>query len=121
MPSAFSESHQPIPFSVLRDGLRAVVGAKVPPITLRQFAVMLCLENADAPLGTEDLATDLNLQKPTITRICDRLQPLGYISRVVNPADARMRLIELMPKGRTLLEGFHTGMTAASTKSKPTK
>ncbi len=87
-------------------GFLAVVGKNTPPITLRQFAVLLLLETAPRPLGVGEIAARTKLFKHAITRACDRLEQLGYINRAVNPGDERMRLVTLEPAGHKVLAQF---------------
>ena len=94
----------------LLKSFKAVVGRSIAPITLRQFAMLVLLEQTKGPLGVDDIALELDLYKHAITRTCDRMSSMGYISRTVNPADNRMRLIEIKPKGRDLLMAFHAGV-----------
>lgn len=52
-----------------------------------------------------DLAGELAVSAPTITRQLERLEQRGLLSRAVDPADRRRVLVELTEAGRRLLAG----------------
>lgn len=57
------------------------------------------------PNGTRisDLAAQAQVTKQTATALIDRLEQSGYVERVVDPTDARARLVRLAPRGRELI------------------
>ena len=54
------------------------------------------------PDGTRisDLADQAQVAKQTATALIDRLEGAGYVERVADPADARVRLVRIGPRGR---------------------
>lgn len=54
------------------------------------------------PAGTRisDLAEQAQVAKQTATALVDRLERAGYVERVADPTDARVRLVRLGPRGR---------------------
>lgn len=118
MTEANVAASEPPSFEMLFRSLQTVVGRTMSPITLRQFAMLVLLEHTGGPIGVDEIAGHLDLYKHAITRICDRMSSMGYISRTINPADNRLRLIEIKPKGRSLLTAFTTGSWPATTRTK---
>jgi MarR family transcriptional regulator, 2-MHQ and catechol-resistance regulon repressor len=54
------------------------------------------------PLGLNDLAAGLFLDKSTASRVVDVLEAKGYVERRVNPRDRRALLLEATKPGRDL-------------------
>lgn len=54
------------------------------------------------PDGTRisDLADQAQVAKQTATALIDRLERAGYVERVADPTDARVRLVRIGPRGR---------------------
>lgn len=54
------------------------------------------------PEGTRisDLADQAQVAKQTATALIDRLERAGYVERVGDPTDARVRLVRIGPRGR---------------------
>ncbi|GLW06379.1 MarR family transcriptional regulator [Microtetraspora sp. NBRC 13810] len=78
---------------------RAVAGY---PITSQQYAVLRSLEGG--PRRMTDLAEEHAVQLPTMTVQINRLEDPGLVARGTDPADARVRTVELTAEGRTRLE-----------------
>ena len=57
------------------------------------------------PHGTRlgDLAEQAQVSKQTATALVDRLEAAGYVERVVDPSDARARLVRIAPRGQGLI------------------
>lgn len=57
------------------------------------------------PNGTRlsDLAEQAQVAKQTATALVDRLERAGYVERVVDPADARARLVRIATKGKKVV------------------
>ena len=57
------------------------------------------------PNGTRlgDLAEQAQVSKQTATALVDRLEAAGYVERVVDPSDARARLVRIAPRGQGLI------------------
>lgn len=67
-----------------------LVRGETPDLSMRQMAVMLMVYNSDTLFSVKDLAKELNLSKPAVTRALDRLDELNFAHRHVNPNDRRM-------------------------------
>jgi DNA-binding MarR family transcriptional regulator len=54
-------------------------------------------------LHASDLADRLRVSRQAVAQAITALERHGYVTRVPDPADARARIIELMPRGRQAL------------------
>ncbi|WP_431901689.1 MarR family winged helix-turn-helix transcriptional regulator [Nonomuraea sp. bgisy101] len=77
---------------------RAVAGQ---PITSQQYSVLGSLENG--PRRMTELAEEHAVQLPTMTVQINRLEDPGLVARGIDPADARVRTVELTEEGRARL------------------
>ncbi len=46
-------------------------------------------------------------RQPDTTRLIDRLESLGYVSRIASDSDARKRMVTITPKGSQVLAALH--------------
>jgi DNA-binding MarR family transcriptional regulator len=78
--------------------IEAVQAAGYPELTLAQGRIAARI----GPNGTRlsELAEQAQVAKQTATALVDRLERAGYVERVVDPADARARLVRFAPKGK---------------------
>jgi len=72
--------------------------------TVRQLAVMVCCKKL--PATVRDLAAELNVSRPVISRVADRLEELKFIRRIDDPEDRRSVLIELTAHGRKFIDSL---------------
>ncbi len=81
--------------------LEAIHAAGHTDITMAQARVAA----RTGPNGTRltDLAQQAQIAKQTATALVDRLEQGGYVERVVDPADARSRIVRIADRGRELL------------------
>ncbi|MEV8638391.1 MarR family transcriptional regulator [Streptosporangium sp. NPDC051023] len=77
---------------------RAVAGQ---PLTSQQYAVLGSLEGG--PRRMTELAEEHGVQLPTMTVQINRLEEPGLVARGADPADARVRTVELTDEGRARL------------------
>ncbi|WP_169569538.1 MarR family transcriptional regulator [Sneathiella limimaris] len=70
------------------------------------FDVLATLRRAGKPyaLSPGDLIKSTMVTSGTMTNRIDQLEKAGLVKRVVNPADARSRMISLTEKGFTLID-----------------
>jgi len=73
--------------------------------TLRQLGVMVCCKKS--PTTVRDLAAELNVSRPVISRVADRLEELKFIRRIDDPDDRRSVLIELTQAGKRFIDGMN--------------
>ncbi|MCU1437993.1 MAG: MarR family transcriptional regulator [Naasia sp.] len=70
-------------------------------LTHPQYLVMLALW-ARSPRTVRDLADTLFLESATLTPLLRRLETVGYVTRVRNPANERELRVGLTERGRAL-------------------
>ncbi|MCQ2914583.1 MAG: MarR family transcriptional regulator [Alphaproteobacteria bacterium] len=63
-------------------------------LSARQMAILLHIYLHEGPHTVKDLATNLNISKPAVTRALDKLSGLGFVKRHVNEKDRRIVLLE---------------------------
>jgi DNA-binding MarR family transcriptional regulator len=70
-------------------------------IPLAWHVVLVRLANApDGALRMQDLAESMLISKSGLTRLCDRIEAAGYISRASCPTDRRGTFAVITPEGR---------------------
>ena len=90
-----------------RETLRAVVRHEDPDLTTRQMLVMLVVYAPWAQkVRVRDLAEDLSLSKPAISRALDRLEQLGYVRRKADSSDGRSVVLQPTMRGSKFLADF---------------
>ncbi|WP_445259326.1 MarR family winged helix-turn-helix transcriptional regulator [Nocardioides aurantiacus] len=72
-------------------------------VTLAQHRVLVLLA-ARGDLIVGDIAEDLGVNPSNATRICDRLQRLGLITRARSSQDGRVVVVALSNQGATLVK-----------------
>ncbi|MFJ9945267.1 MarR family winged helix-turn-helix transcriptional regulator [Streptomyces erythrochromogenes] len=77
--------------------------ASAPPVSSAQARVLFLVEGNDQ-LNLRELGRLLEAAPPSVTRLCDRLQAVGFLERHPGPDDRREVLLQLTPAGRTYLE-----------------
>ncbi|WP_375387074.1 MarR family winged helix-turn-helix transcriptional regulator [uncultured Amnibacterium sp.] len=87
---------------------RSVIGVYRPileplGLTHPQYLVMLALWER-SPRSARDIADALYLEPPTLTPLLKRLEAIGAVTRLRNPADERELRVELTDRGRALRE-----------------
>jgi MarR family transcriptional regulator, organic hydroperoxide resistance regulator len=70
-------------------------------VGIGQWAVLLFLWARDG-MSQAELARDVAIEPPTMVRTIDRLVRDGLVTRVPDPADARVSRIQLTERGRAL-------------------
>ncbi|MEP7210797.1 MAG: MarR family transcriptional regulator [Alphaproteobacteria bacterium] len=69
---------------------------------LSWYTVLWELERAGAPTRPRDLAIPLFIERYQLSRLVDRMEAEGLITRRECPEDQRGHLLDLTPKGRAL-------------------
>ena len=85
--------------------MRTLYNARVAELglTFSRARVLTLLAKAES-CNQSALACELELEKPTLVRMLDRMAELDLIERVPDPDDRRVNLVRLRPHGRAMAE-----------------
>jgi len=86
---------------VIRDRVEARLKEAGLP-DLSWYTVLWELERAGAPQRPRDLAIPLFIERYQLSRLVDRMEAEGLVTRRQCPEDQRGHLLDLTPKGRAL-------------------
>lgn len=81
-------------------------------LTMQQLKVLLLLSRHDG-IASQELTRHLGVTLATLSGIVDRLVTQGYVVRVEDTHDRRIRRIHLSPAGRAMLEEIMDSGTRA--------
>ena len=84
------------------------------PVTSQQYGVLGSLEGG--PRRMTELAEEHAVQLPTMTVQINRLEDAGLVARGTDPADARVRTVELTGEGRARLRAVRQARVAHLTR-----
>ena len=70
--------------------------------SMREYDVLYTLSKSDAPRRLSDLGRHVLLSQPALSRLVDRLEERGLLSRCVDPEDGRAVHLTLTDAGRAL-------------------
>ncbi len=87
-----------------------------PDLSTRQIAVLLTVYLEDRPHTVRQLAKELNISKPAVTRALDRLCKDGLLRRKTDDKDRRSVLIQRTVKGSVFLSEFGGAIQRAAQK-----
>jgi DNA-binding MarR family transcriptional regulator len=89
-----------------------VVAGEGPDLSARQLAVLLRVaEKPNPALGVKELAEQLGVSKPAITRAMDRLiDEHEFLKRTPHPMDRRKIEASLAPKGEAYIAFLAAGL-----------
>jgi DNA-binding MarR family transcriptional regulator len=103
----FSSLHQEATLGVLRtaDLLRRRISGVVERygVTIQQFNVLRILRGAGGPLPTLEIGERMVEQAPGVTRLLDRIEAKGWVTRQRCTEDRRQVLVSITPAGLELL------------------
>jgi DNA-binding MarR family transcriptional regulator len=88
--------------------LRQEAGSELSPSLTAALATI----ERHGPMTPSELAARERIQRPTVTRLLDRLAAAGLVTRTPDPADGRSSLVAATPAGRELIEAMRTRKTA---------
>jgi len=71
---------------------------RVPDLTNPQFAVLLLLGQR-GPLDQSELSVLASVDRATLSVLLDRLQARGLVTKTIDPANRRRRIVELTDDG----------------------
>src|SRR6185503_12288669 len=75
-------------------------------LTFAQMRVLWTLDNNGATATPGEIAERLGITSSTATGLVERLADGGYIRRSHSENDRRQVLLQLLPRGRRMMEGF---------------
>jgi homoprotocatechuate degradation regulator HpaR len=116
-PGLVRDFSQSLPMALLR--AREAVMARLRPmlrahgVTEQQWRVLRTLEHADG-LEAAQLARQVFLMRPSLTRILRDLQARGLVVRHASPAGLRRSQVFITPKGVALIEDTRPDAAAAN-------
>lgn len=82
-----------------------------PALSPTMAASLSTIERA-GPLGPSDLARIERVQRPTVTRVVNRLCAAGLVERVPDERDGRAARLSVTPRGRRALRDLRGQKTA---------
>ncbi|MBL6082597.1 MarR family transcriptional regulator [Belnapia sp. T18] len=88
-----------------------------PDLTLRQLAVLLIVYQTEELQTVRGLAKHLNISKPVVTHVLNRLEELDLAYRKIDPKDRRSVLVQRTPGGAAMMERLRATMAAATTEA----
>ena len=120
------EIHQTKPFHSIRheavlgllktsDLVRRVISSVVEPagITMQQYNVLRILRGAgDEAIPTLEIRARMIEQTPGITRLLDKLERRGWVTRNRHSGDRRQVLCLITPQGKQLIDSLDDGVDA---------
>ncbi|MFF4364728.1 MarR family winged helix-turn-helix transcriptional regulator [Streptomyces sp. NPDC001594] len=74
-----------------------------PPVSPSQLRALLAVEGAEG-INLRALGEVLGSRPPSVTRLCDRLEAMGLLTRSPHPVRRREVELRLTPRARTLLD-----------------
>ncbi|MFF2194035.1 MarR family winged helix-turn-helix transcriptional regulator [Streptomyces sp. NPDC058157] len=74
-----------------------------PAVSPSQLRALLAVEGAEG-INLRALGDVLGSRPPSVTRLCDRLEAMGLLTRAPHPLRRREVEVRLTPRGRTLLD-----------------
>ncbi|MGW5848803.1 MarR family winged helix-turn-helix transcriptional regulator [Streptomyces sp. NPDC055254] len=72
------------------------------PVSSAQARVLFLIES-NTGINLRVLGELLGAAPPSVTRLCDRLEAIGFLERTTRPEDRRESRVTLTPAGRTYL------------------
>ncbi|MFJ3883781.1 MarR family winged helix-turn-helix transcriptional regulator [Streptomyces rubrogriseus] len=76
--------------------------AQVTPVSSSQLRVLYSLERQDG-INLRALGEILGSSPPSVSRLCDRLQALGFVERTPSPVSRRELMLHLTTRGEIYL------------------
>ncbi|WP_063755774.1 MULTISPECIES: MarR family transcriptional regulator [unclassified Streptomyces] len=74
-----------------------------PAVSTSQMRALIAVEGAEG-INLRALGAVLGSRPPSVTRLCDRLEAVGLLTRSPHPSSRREVELRLTPRGRALLE-----------------
>ncbi|MFE2143477.1 MarR family transcriptional regulator, partial [Streptomyces sp. NPDC059456] len=74
-----------------------------PAVSPSQLRALLAVERAEG-INLRTLGAALGSRPPSVTRLCDRLEAMGLLTRSPHPSSRREVELRITPRGRALLD-----------------
>jgi DNA-binding MarR family transcriptional regulator len=89
-----------------RDIMADAVRSEGPDLSMRQWAILLTVYLNPGPHTVRNLARELHVPKPAISRALDALSILKFIRRIRDDRDKRIVIVQKTPEGAIYLDEF---------------
>ena len=80
---------------------KTITGSRFSELTGKQMRYLEVISNLNNP-NLSELATELNLSKPSITAIIDKFEEKGFIRKVKSDEDRRVSHIHMAKRGKEI-------------------
>ncbi len=111
-----AEARNRDPLEAFRNAMIVLVRREHRDLTARQLAAFLTCYLAPNPQTVRGLATELNVGRPVVSRVLDRLACYHLVRRRPDPADRRSVLVERTLVGEAAIRDLRAAMISASRK-----
>jgi DNA-binding MarR family transcriptional regulator len=81
------------------------------PLSVTQMRAMFVLDNAES-MNLRALAESLSSTPPSVSRLCDRLEAVGFLARSSSPVSGREVELRLSERGRQYLSDLRARRSA---------
>ena len=79
----------------------------VAPSYVRYLDTIEKLERKNGSVHVSDLSSEMNVQRPGVTRTVSEMEAKGYIRKTTSSDDARVTYLEITEKGRALSRKYN--------------
>lgn len=83
-------------------------------ITLRQMSVLLLVYSREELYTPREVAANLGVAKPVVSRVMDKMQDFGVLRRVADPRDGRSVLLGRTPFGEEYMASLARATNGAA-------
>ena len=109
-----SEAERVDPLTMYMQTLIGQVRSDCPDLTNRQMALLLIVYIIDAQHTVRSLARHLEVAKPVVSRACDKLELLNYVSRRRGVQDRRDVFLDRTAEGEAFLDKFASRISSTN-------
>ncbi len=79
----------------------------VSPSYVRYLDTIEKLERKNGYVRVSDISSEMNVQRPGVTRTVNEMETKGYLRKTTSPDDARVTYLEITEKGRALSKKYN--------------
>lgn len=73
-------------------------------LSTTQWHALVEVSRTDAPLSQNELATLVGIENTSLVKLLDKLEKQGFIRRIADAKDRRVKRIELLPRADGVLD-----------------